>query len=517
MSTCKIGENDYEKSFYSRPLLVILLPISFFIRSAPLMNTPAKTATQKHVKESIMSRIALAFTAWTEKWMPDAFGFVLVGTLVVFLIGTATGETPLKMVDTWGKGFWSLIPFTLQMAMIIIGGYAVATSSILARLITRIALIPKTPRGAILLTAFVSMATSYLNWAFGLIFTAILAKEMARVVPRTDYRTICAMGFVGLGTVWAQGLSGSAALQVANRISSPEAIQAIIGQARANGDGIIPLTQTIFLWQSFACVLILAAVVLILAWFMTPSPERSVTAEDLGITLKPLIEKDTEERHEKHRPGDFLERSPIITILVLCIGVAYLVHHFSSGAGSVFDRLDLNTINLILILLGLLLHWRPYRMAQAVKNGSPSAAGVLLQYPLYGGIFGMIVYTGLSERIANLLVSVASKTLYPAMIALYSFVLGIFVPSAGSKWVIEAPYVIGAANKLAVNQGWMVVVYDLGEASANLVQPFWMLPILAILGLKARDIMGYTFAFCLFCFPVVLILVTIFAKTLGFP
>ncbi|MBP1608591.1 MAG: serine--pyruvate aminotransferase [Acidobacteria bacterium] len=467
-------------------------------------------------KESLLSRIALRFTAFTEKWMPDAFGFVLVGTIIVLLLGMATGETPTKMVDSWGKGFWSLIPFTLQMAMIIVGGYAVATSGLMARLISRLARIPSTPRTAIVLTAFVSMITSYLNWAFSLIFTAIMAKEIARKVPRTDYRALSAMSFIGLGTVWAQGLSGSAALQVANRISSPEAIQEIIAAGRG-GEGIIPLSKTIFLWQSFVCVLILMAVVLVLAWFMAPSPERSVSAKELGINIDAKDEGNGHETGGKPRPGDFIERSPFITLLILIVGIFYLVRHFSSGPGSAFDRLDLNTINMILLLLGLLLHWRPYRMAQAIKDGSPSAAGVLLQYPLYGGIFGMIVYTGLSERIANLLVSVANATFYPAMISLYSFVLGIFVPSAGSKWVIEAPYVIGAANKLMVNQGWMVVVYDLGEASANLVQPFWMIPILAILGLKARDIMGYTFAFCLICFPVVLLLTTIFAKTLSFP
>lgn len=476
----------------------------------------ASSEVQSRRGDNLLSRIALTFTEWTEKWMPDAFGFVLVGTIVIFVAGVLCGETPIQMVDSWGKGFWSLIPFTLQMAMIIIGGYAVATSRVLGRFIAWIAQIPTTPRQAVVLTAFVSMFTSYLNWAFALIFTAILAKEIARVVPRTDYRTICAMGFVGLGTVWAQGLSGSAALQVANPVSSPAAIQSVIAAGR-HGDGLIPLTQTIFLWQSFACVAILALVVLVLAWFMTPSPDQAVTAEEMGITLTPVLSEEHEEVVEKPRPGDILERSPVITVLILLVGLAYLIHHFRTGAGSVFDRLDLNTINMILILLGLLLHWRPYRMAEAVKKASPSASGVLLQYPLYGGIFGMIVYTGLSERIAHFLVHMATGTLYPAMIGLYSFILGIFVPSAGSKWVIEAPYVLGAANMLHVNQGWMVVVYDLGEASANLVQPFWMLPILAILGVKARDIMGYTFTFCLFCFPLVLILVTLFAKTLPFP
>jgi short-chain fatty acids transporter len=156
-------------------------------------------------------------------------------------------------------------------------------------------------------------------------------------------------------------------------------------------------------------------------------------------------------------------------------------------------------------------------MVEAVRRGAPAASGVLLQFPLYGGIFGVIAFTGLSKQIAGWLVSVSNEVLFAPLIAIYSAVLGIFVPSGGSKWVIEAPYVIDAANQLHVNQGWMVVVYDLGEASANLLQPFWMLPTLAILGLKARDVMGYTFAMFLACFPAVVVLVTVLAGTLPFP
>jgi short-chain fatty acids transporter len=173
--------------------------------------------------------------------------------------------------------------------------------------------------------------------------------------------------------------------------------------------------------------------------------------------------------------------------------------------------LDLDTVNLVLIITALVLHWRPRRLVAAVRDGAPAASGVLLQFPFYGGIFGMIVFTGLSERIAGWLVQVSNQFFFPPIIAIYSCVLGIFVPSGGSKWVIEAPYVLDAAHRLGVDAGWMVVVYDLGEASANLLQPFWMLPVLAVLGLKARDIMGYSFTMFLVCFPVVLVLVTLLA------
>ncbi|GAB3941821.1 hypothetical protein GCM10029976_061800 [Kribbella albertanoniae] len=259
----------------------------------------------KHAKHELegegpLARVALRFTAFTEKWLPDAFGFVLVGTFVVLLFGLVTGEPLLKrpddpaatkgfgLVDAWGIGFWSLITFTLQMAMIIIGGYAVATSGPVARLITRLARIPKTPRSAVAFVAAVAMFASYLNWAFSLIFAAILAREVARNVPKADYRALGAMAFLGLGTVWAQGLSGSAALQVASASSSPAPVQEVI-KAGGRATGLIPLSETIFTWQALLATLFVYVVGVVMAWFIAPGEGSSRTAEHLGIELKPLI------------------------------------------------------------------------------------------------------------------------------------------------------------------------------------------------------------------------------------
>jgi len=479
--------------------------------------------------ETRIARIALRFTDFSEKWLPDAFGFVLVGTVIVLLLGLLTGEPLLRaavdpakpqalgLIDAWGAGFWSLITFTLQMAMIIIGGYAVASSAPVARFIAWLAMIPKTPRTAVAFVAAVSMAASYLNWAFSLVFAAILAREVARKVPRADYRALGAMAFLGLGTVWAQGLSGSAALQVASASSSPKAVQdEIVKHGYANG--LIPLSDTIFTWRALLATLLIYVVAVAMAWLMAPQGDRARSASDLGIELKPLVGpgstlEEGRETEGPRRPGDWLEHSPVLTIVIVAIGVLYLVRHFTTK--DALAGLDLNTINLILILLALLLNWRPWRMARAVREGAPAVSGVLLQFPLYGGIFGMIAYTGLSERIAGWLVNASSQFLFPPLIALYSMVLGVFVPSGGSKWVIEAPYVLSAARQLNVDAGWMVVVYDLGEASANLLQPFWMLPVLAVLGLKARDIMGYTFAMWLVCFPTALLVVTLLAPHVG--
>ena len=452
-----------------------------------------------------LERIASRTTASVEKWMPDAFIFALGGTLVIavaaFLVDDTMRANPLRIVDAWGNGFWSLIPFTLQMTMMIVSGYVLATSPPVFRFIERMAARPTTGKGAVVLVAFFSMASSLLNWGFSVIFGAVLAREVARRVPKADYRALGAASCMGLGTVWAQGLSGSAALQMASASSMPPALVKLVG--------VIPLSETIFRWESVVCVIIEMIVVTAVMWMIAPGPTKARTAQSLGIDLGP----DTLEPLPKaERLGERLEHTPLLLLPVVAFGAIFLVRSVAARAetpAQIVNAFDFNTINLFLLMLGALLHWTPASLMRAVRDATPAAAGVLLQYPFYAGIFGIMVGTRLSAAIADVFVHVSSVTWYPAMIFTYSAVLGIFVPSGGAKWVIEAPYVLESARTLGVPAGWMVVTYDLGEAVANLLQPFWMLPIMGILGLKARDIMGYTYLIALVVFPLALMLVTV--------
>ena len=334
-----------------------------------------------------------------------------------------------------------------------------------------------------------------------------MSRVLFNATTRSVKVAVGAMAFMGLGTVWAQGLSGSAALQVASASSSPEPVQSEIKKF-GFADGLLPLNQTIFTWRAVVATLVIFAVAVTMAWLLAPHPDHARTAADAGIDLD-VAPRRHDDKEGPARPGDWIESSPLFTLLIVAIGVVWLARHFD--AAGVLTGLDLNTVNMILLLLALLLHWRPWRMVRAVFQGTSAASGVLLQFPFYGGIFGMIAFTGLSARIAGWLVQASNQFFYPPLIALYSCVLGVFVPSGGSKWVIEAPYVLDAGHRLGVDAGWLVVVYDLGEASANLLQPFWMLPTLAILGLKARDVMGYTFAMFCVCFPVAVVTVTLLA------
>lgn len=463
-----------------------------------------------------VARVALALTDWTERWVPDAFIFALIATLIVVVAGVAaTPSSLVQVVDAWGRGFWDLIPFTLQMSLVIITGHVLATSRPMGRLIRAVAGWPTTPRGAVALVTFFALASSWLNWGFSLIFSAVLAREVARRVHGVDYRALAAASFLGIGSIWAQGLSGSAALQMATPGALQPAIRDIVAHDGLVPGGLIGFTHTIFLWQSLVSVVVELVVVTGVMWLATPPAGRGRTAADLGIELG--AGEVTEPPVPAHiPPGAWLEHSRILTWLVFAVGATYLVRYFLQ-ASEPLNALNINIVNLVFLLAGLLLHGTPARLMHAVQAATPAVWGVILQFPFYAGIAGVITGTHLNEALADVFVRLSTPDSFPALVAVYSAVLGVFVPSGGSKWVIEAPYVMAAAHTLKVHLGWVVAAYDLGEALANLLQPFWMLPILGIFQLRARDVMGYTLVVFLALVPVVLLMVTVLGRTLPYP
>ncbi len=461
-----------------------------------------------------IARVASGVTGWTERWVPDAFVFALVGTVLVVLAAVVFTSTSLpQVVDMWGRGFWELIPFTLQMALVIITGHVLATSAPAGRSIRVVAGWPRTPRQAVALVTVFALVSSWFNWGFSLVFSAVLAREVARRVEGVDYRALAAASFLGLGSIWAQGLSGSAALQMA----SPGALQPQIRDIVANGGlgpgGIITFRPTIFLWQSLVSVGVEILVVTSVMWFATPR-RGGRTAAHMGIDLGTDAQDPAVE--PTRTPGAWLEHSPLLTWAIAALGFGYLWRYFAQAAEPL-GAITLNALNLALLLVGFVLHRTPARLIAAVQRATPAVWGVILQFPFYAGMAAIIVATGLNERLAGAFVRVSTPATFPPLVALYSAVLGVFVPSGGSKWVIEAPYVMAAAHAHQVHLGWVVASYDLGEAVANLVQPFWMLPILGLLGLRARDVMGYTFVVFVVLAPLVLILVTLLGLTLPYP
>lgn len=450
-----------------------------------------------------VERTGIAISNWTERWFPDAFVFALAGVVVVFIAGVLMGESPQRLALEGGKSFWGLIPFTMQMAMVIIGGYIVATSPAVYRLIQWLAAIPKTTKGAVAFIAFFSMASSLLSWGFSLIFSGLLTRAIAARMEKLDYRAAGSAAYLGLGAVWALGLSSSAALLMATKASIPAKLFEI--------SGVIPLGQSIFLWQSMVMAGILLGVSVLIAWWSAPS-ENARTAKMFGIDVSPAKEPAA----TLSKPGEWLERSPILNLCAAALLLCYIIDVFRTSPQGALAALDLNTYNLIFITAGLLLQWTPGNFMRSVNRAVPAVGGVLIQFPFYAVIFGMISGTGISHTLAALFTSATTHGTYPLLVALYSAGLGVFIPSGGSKWVVEASYVLAAANAHQVHLGWVIQIYNAAEALPNLVNPFWMLPLLGILGLKARDLVGYAFLQLIVHVPLVFFLCWFFSQTLAY-
>jgi short-chain fatty acids transporter len=451
-----------------------------------------------------MARFGLALANWSERWFPDPLVFAMAGVVIVFLFGLLLHQPASKLAIAGGKSFWALVPFTMQMVMVIIGGYVLASTPIVNRFIEWLATIPKNGRTAVAMIGLFAMLTALISWGLSLIFAGLLTREMARRVKGMDYRAAGGAAFLGLGAVWALGLSSSAAMMMATKGAIPPSLFAI--------SGVIPLSQTLFLWQGLLTAAILIVVSTVIAYLSAPSAENAKTAADFGI----VYESGDRELEPRTKPGEWLEYSPLLSVLVALYLGWYLVDFFRTSPQGVLAALDLNTYNLLFITVGLLLHWRPKRFVRAVSECIPATGGVLIQFPFYAVIFGMIVGTGMSDWLANLFVRISTQQTFPLLVAFYSALIGVFVPSGGSKWVIEAPYILQAANLHHVNLGWVVQIYNASEALPNFVNPFWMLPLLGILKLKARDIVGYGVLQMIVHVPIVFFLCWFFARTIPF-
>jgi short-chain fatty acids transporter len=317
-----------------------------------------------------------------------------------------------------------------------------------------------------------------------------------------DYRAIGAAAYLGVGSVWALGLSSSAALIMAAPASLPDAIERI--------SGVIPLSQTLGLWQSLVVAAVLIVVSMAIAFYSAPPAGEARDMTDMGVVYEPA----TLDIGRRLRPGEWLEYSPLLTLIVCGLGYGYLAREVMTAGASVI--LELNHYVFLFLIVGLLLHWRPRSFVQAIAAAVAPVGGVLIQYPLYAGIVRMMTESGIATQMAHFFVTISSQHTYPVMIGIYSAFLGLFIPSAGGKWLIEAPYMLDAAKTLQVHLGWVVQTYNATEALANLIHPFWMLPLVGILGLKARDIVGYSMLQFVVHVPLVLFLVWVLNYTLTY-
>lgn len=413
------------------------------------------------------------FNRVMQRYLPDPFIFVIILTFVVFGLGLIfTDSGPYQMTQYWGNGFWGLLLFAMQMVLVLVTGHVLASSRIFKRGLGALATMAKSPGQAIIIVSVVSLVASWINWGFGLVIGALFAKELAKKVENVDYRLLIASAYSGF-LIWHGGISGSTPLTIATP-----------GHFSEDLIGIIPTSETIFSSFNLFIVIALIIIVPLVNRFMMPSKEQTVTV-DLAL-LEDDVQAATIEK-EDLTPAERLENSRIISLSIGILGIVFLFYYFVLNG----FKLNLDIVNFLFLFLGILFHGTPKHFLEAVVNAVKGASGIIIQFPFYAGIMGMMTASGLATVISNGFVSISNEFTFPLFTFLSAGLVNIFIPSGGGQWAVQAPVMLDAAIALDVSIPKTAMAVAWGDAWTNLIQPFWALPALAIAGLKAKDIMGY--------------------------
>jgi len=444
---------------------------------ADMGNVTAMPASDKQEKQTMLGRVTAVFVYIFERVMPDPFVFAV---LLTFLGGAlawkfAPGATPSSIASAWYGGVFTIFTFAFQMVLMLVAGYALATSPAIQRALTRIAAVATTPASAVSLTVVCSLAASWLNWGLGLVTAALLAREVAKRV-RMDFGWLVAAAYSGF-VISTEGLSGSIALSQATHGSALNIVEKVTGKG-------LPLTQTVFTPFNLIPIAVIVLVLPILFRWLGPTAEHTVVADPDRLRAEDLAKVPAE---REDTLGARLDRAWVLNLGLVCLGFFAVFGELRRTHGSI----DLNLVILMLVLLGLLLHWRPMAYVTAIKNAARISGPLVLQYPLYGGLMGIITTTGLAAVLSKLFIAFSTQHTLPFFTYLTSLVITLFVPSGGGHWAVQGPFAVPAAVKLHSSLAGTTMAVAMGESVANMLQPFFALPILAIAGIKMRRMMGF--------------------------
>lgn len=415
-----------------------------------------------------------------QRYLPDPFLFAVILTLVVFGLGVGmTSQSPLDMLVHWQGSFWNLLAFSMQMCLVLVTGHTLANAPLFKRLLKRLASIAKTPLQAIVAVTFVSIIACWINWGFGLVIGALYARELARQVEKVDYRLLIASAYSGF-LVWHAGISGSVPLKVA---TGGEGLSVATAGALTEA---IPTSMTIF---STFNLIIVGAILLTMPFLnraMHPSEEDVVSVDPK------LLEEEDDIIEVSNTPADKIENSMIMSVLIGGLGLSYVFYYFAQNG----FKLNLNIVNFMFLFTAIILHGTPRRFLNAVSHAVKGTAGIMIQFPFYAGIMGMMMGknidgVSLAGIISTGFVSISTPTTYPLFTFLSAGIVNFFVPSGGGQWAVQAPIMMPAGATLGVPAAKTAMAIAWGDAWTNMIQPFWALPALGIAGLGARDIMGF--------------------------
>ncbi len=428
--------------------------------------------------DNILRRVSRSLTVSMERYLPDAFIFAIILTFVVFLMGLLIArETPFQLITHWADGFWAFLAFSMQMVLIVVTGYCLAQTKFIGGLITGISKMPKSAAGAVFTTVVVAGIAGWLNWGFGLVVGALIARQIALVQDEVDFPILVAAAYSGaMGGIF--GLSITAPLLVNTPAHFLE-----------EKIGLIPVTETILLPITLISIVLIIVLMAVAFRYMVPTRKEEMHLVDKAALRAQIEPPEETSPVEEKSIAVSLENSWIISMLIGIAGLIYIIYHFATKGVD----LNINIVNFILLILGIILHKRPINYVRAVAKSVGAVYGVILQFPFYAGIMGMMAGSGLIMIIANWIVGFSTPITFPFFSFLSVAFVNFFVPSAGGQWMIQGPILVEAGQALGVANNLIVNSYTYGDLCTNLIQPFWALPVLGIAGLKIKDIWGYCF------------------------
>lgn len=455
-------------------------------------------------KESTKDRLTEGFIRFFERWTPNSMVFAFLLTIIVAVLALIFTNTPLlisvpdgnlSLVDAWVKGFWNLLTFSMQMALIMITGSVVATAPPVKRGLHRLAYLPNSAFSAVLLILIVTGVTYWIHWGVGMMFSINLGREILAASKDKGYK-IHQPAFVALSySTFAAGIGLSQAAPILG--ATPNALRDLVvsESAKAYIPETVPLTQTVLSPVNLLQCALIFAVVLVMAWLLYPKKDTQIV--ELSDELYQDVKKSAETKLERHKatsPADWINHSPLLNLVIGGFGLFWIIKLMLSGG---FANISLDNINFILLILGVLLCRDPETFCSCVVNATASVWGIIIQFPFYAGIFGIIAYTGLSDVIVNFFMSFATKENFPMVAYIYSAILNMAVPSGGSKFAIEAPYILDICSRLDIGVEKILLAYTFGDQTTNIIQPFWALPFLAMYKIDFKHILPFAFIVCI--------------------
>jgi short-chain fatty acids transporter len=453
----------------------------------------------------MISRIGLAISKAFERTAPDPFVIAILLTVITALLAVAFGVFPPAdqsllerleyLLDSWRfdmsrverNGIWKLLEFSMQMCLILVTGHALAVTRPVRAAIDAVARLPRSTAGAAALVSFIACAAALINWGLGLIVGALLSREVGRSLQArgisAHYPLIVAAGYMGL-MVWHGGLSGSAPLSM----TTPQVAGKVIPQSIIEQVGGVPLSHTIFSPMNLFITGGLIVLTPLLFSLLAPKREDEVRTPS-SFNIRHQSATSIGPSDVGMNLPDYLDRSRVVTML-LAVPLALALGRFAQTSG--WNQIGLNEINAAMLALGLILHGSARSYMTAAGEGAAGCAGIIIQFPLYAGIMAMMQDTGLVRVIAEQFNQWGNQSTIPLLSFASASVVNMFVPSGGGQWAVQGPIALQSGIEAGIAPGKMIMSVAYGDQLTNMLQPFWALPLLAITGVRARDIVGYT-------------------------